>query len=117
MIRAYDRKSARELVPLLEVITRELSERMHEVRVLQGRLLGLAEVGPSTEVLELRAALAGHRREIRRAHAELERLGCVLDKGWPQRVLIPGADGRLEGGYTWDGQDPEISLVAHPSAA
>ena len=54
------------------------------------------------ELTDLRAMLATHRREIRLALGELDRLGCAVDEERPSRVLIPGLDGTLEGGYAWD---------------
>ena len=38
MKRAYDRDRARQLIPLLGSITQEISERVHEALIIQGRL-------------------------------------------------------------------------------
>jgi hypothetical protein len=109
MMRSYDRNAARDLVPLLESITRELTERRHEARVTETAIRRLRRQGGTAEELtDLRAILATHKREIRLALAELERLGCSVDTDRPSRVLIPGVDGSLEGGYAWDPDEAEL---------
>lgn len=110
MNRAYDRKTASDLLPLLDVILREVTERRHELRILERRLRRAREAEDVTDTLELRAQIALHRREIRLALAEVQELGCVIESDSPLQVLIPGADGRLEGGYRWDAQALELSL-------
>ena len=116
MKKAYDRTTARQLVPLLKSITREVVERLHEVRIFQGRL-ALLEQGKSdgrqsdamsAEYLDLRAALSNHRREIRLAMKELERLGCVVDEHNPLLIFIPGTDGNIDHGFQWDPADPRL---------
>lgn len=103
MMRSYDRNAARDLVPLLESITRELNERRHEAGLTETAIRRVRRRGGTAqELTDLRAILATHKREIRLALAELERLGCSVDTDRPSRVLIPGVDGRLEGGYAWD---------------
>lgn len=106
MMRSYDRNAARDLVPLLESITRELNERRHEARLTEAAISRLRRRGGSSATLsDLRAVLATHNREIRLALAELERLGCTVDLEGPFRVLIPGVDGSLAGGYAWDPEE------------
>ena len=113
MKKAYDRTTARQLVPLLESITREVVDRLHEVRIFQGKL-ALLEQGKSVggtrseEYLDLRAALSNHRREIRLAMRELERLGCVVDEHNPLLIFIPGSDGNIDHGFQWDPSDPTL---------
>jgi len=113
MKKAYDRTTARQLVPLLESITREVVDRLHEVRIFQGKL-SLLEQGKSgavakgDEYIELRAALSNHRREIRLAMKELERLGCVVDEHNPLLIFIPGSDGNIDHGFQWDPADPTL---------
>ena len=113
MKKAYDRTTARQLVPLLESITREVVDRLHEVRIFQGKL-ALLEQGKSggdakgEEYIELRAALSNHRREIRLAMKELERLGCVVDEHNPLLIFIPGSDGNIDHGFQWDPSDPTL---------
>ena len=116
MKKAYDRTTARQLVPLLKSITREVVERLHEVRIFQGRLTLLAqetldsgaEVTSSGEYIELRAALSNHRRQIRLAMKELDRLGCVVDEHNPLLIFIPGSDGNIDHGFQWDPSDPTL---------
>ena len=98
----YNNENARRLIPLLESITSELANRLHEVKILQGRLSRLADEPLSDEFMDLKARLAQHRREIRYTLRELESLGCVIDESVPAQILIPGEDGSLEDGYTLD---------------
>ena len=124
MKKAYDRTTARQLVPLLESITREVVDRLHEVRLLQGKLALLEQenqrVGLSAEksgeFLELRAVVANHRRQIRLAMKELERLGCVVDEDNPLLIFIPGTDGNIDHGFQWDPSDPTLRRAATGTA-
>jgi hypothetical protein len=100
MKKAYDTQHAKQLLPLLESIVREVADRLHEIRVIQGRLAAFEDVEATPEFFDLKAALSNHRREIRLATAELERLGCVVDEKYPLRIIIPGTDGNPE--FQWD---------------
>ena len=113
MKKAYDRQLAQQLLPLLESIGQEIAERLHEVRILQGRI-AVQEYhgGEVTELLDLKATLANHKREVRLASKELERLGCTLDDDCPGRILIPGADGEVAHGFTWEASDPSLRRVS-----
>lgn len=118
---AYDRNRAKKLVPLLEVITRELADRYHEVRILQGGLSKLQadpqdDQGYTATLLDLRARLATHRREINCALNEIEGLGCVLDEGEPLLILIPGSDGNLSHGFRFNPNDPTLRRVSTGTA-
>lgn len=116
MMRSYDRNAARDLVPLLESITRELTERRRAARSTESAISRIQRRGGSSaDLTDLRALLATHRREIRLALAELERLGCAVDEEHPSRVLIPGVDGRLEGGYAWDPDEMNATGDLEPS--
>ncbi len=121
MKKAYDRTTARQLVPLLESITKEVLERLHEVRIFQGRLALLEQDNPGGEkgvdYLEVRAALSNHRREIRLAMKELERLGCVVDEHNPLLIFIPGSDGNIDHGFQWDPSDPTLRRSTTGTAA
>ncbi len=113
MKKAYDRELVQRLLPLLRSIGVEIAERMHEERVLQGRIAVYERRGEyCAELFNLRAALAVHRRELRLARKELETLGCVLDRNHPGRILIPGADGDVENGFTWAASDPTLRRAA-----
>lgn len=112
MSQAYDHQTAQRLLPLVTSIGIELSERLHEVRILQGSINLRERNGDiDDELLDLRAQLANHRREIRYAGKELERLGCAIDQNQPGRILIPGADGEVAHGYTWAASDPTLRRV------
>ncbi len=102
MKRAYDRDRARNLIPLLGSITREIAERAHEARILQGRLGKLEDEPMCEELVDLRAKLASHRREIRLSLKELERLGCAMDEDAPGQIRIPGRDGDFDHGFQFD---------------
>lgn len=104
MKKNYQREEAQRLLPLLEAITNEIRERSGEVRVLEGRERSLERDGhgrDSDELAHVTAKLASERRELRLAAEELERLGCFLDPAQPDRVLIPGTDGKLLSGFLW----------------
>lgn len=115
MNKAYDTQHAQQLVPLLESIVREVADRLHEIRILESRIGRIeAEAGEqaSSEFFDLKASLATHRREIRLATRELERLGCVVDGRHPLRIIIPGSDGNLDHGFQWDPSDPMLRRVS-----
>ena len=117
MNKAYDRSNAQRLLPLLQSIGQEIAERTHEVRILQGRIaLHERRGGDVDELLDLKASLASHRRELRYAHAELEKLGCSLDENHPLRILIPGADGQVEHGFAWEANDATLRRVSTGTA-
>jgi hypothetical protein len=117
MKKAFDRQLAQLLLPLLRSIGHELSERLHEARLLQGRI-ALAENRSDDleELSNLHATLSTHRREVRMMAKELERLGCTLDDSCPGRILIPGADGDVAHGYALDVSDPTLRRVSTGTA-
>ena len=117
MNKAYDRSHAQRLLPLLQSIGQEITERTHEVRILQGRIaLHERRGGDLENLLDLKATLSSHRRELRYAQKELERLGCSLDQNHPLRILIPGADGQVEHGFAWEANDPTLRRVSTGTA-
>lgn len=117
MMKAYDRNHAQRLLPLLRSIGNELAERLHEVRILQGRIAVHERRGGDVhELLDLKATLATQRRELRLTAKELERLGCTLDESHPGRILIPGADGDVAHGFAWDASDPTLRRVSTGTA-
>lgn len=115
----YDRTHAKELVPLLESITREIVERHRAIRFLEQELAELTEEDPSSKQRHLvLAELASQRRELRMARGELDRLGCTYDEQYPHRVYIPGRSGKLEEGFRWQVGDLTIHRrAAHTSTA
>jgi hypothetical protein len=112
MKKAYDRHDAKRLVPLLETIAREISERVAAIQELEER--SAAPRRPSQRLHD-QAELAIHRRELRLARKELETLGCSNDEAHPTEVLIPGRDGNLEHGFRWQFGDEGIRTVASDS--
>lgn len=109
MKKAYDRQLAQQLLPLLQSIGQEVTERLHEIRVLRGRISAHEQAdGDIEQLLGLKATLANHKREVRLAGKELERLGCTLDEDCPGRILIPGADGEVAHGFTWEASNPSL---------
>jgi hypothetical protein len=101
MTRTKDRPAlarAAALAPLLDSIGRELEERNGRLSAIEARLLGLLGVeGPLAEAERhaLSAARSSERRELRRCHAELERLGCNVLGTTPLTVRVRA---RREGG-------------------
>ncbi len=115
MNKTYDRTDAKRLVPLLEAISRELGDRLRAIGTLKRRIdkfdTDNASEREQREVMDLHAQLAVHHREVRMAKKELERLGCFFDESVPSRILIPGQDGVLENGFSWDTSDGSIHRV------
>lgn len=89
----YDKKRATELMPLLRSISREIQERSVELDRIE-ELLARAEAGKRVHDLSnLVASAATHRREIRLARRELDRLGCSIVGTEPLTIRIPGQRG------------------------
>ena len=111
MKRAYDRDRARQLIPLLGSITQEISDRVHEALIIQGRLAKLEGNPIGDEFMNLKAKLAVHRRELRHSAKELDRLGCVMDEEEPGQIRIPGSDGDFEHGFQFDSGSRSLRRV------
>lgn len=112
----YDPDRAHRLVPLLRAIATEIGERTHAIDTLEARLEQIAHRGRLSEAQAERqagyeSALVVHRRELRVAKNELNKLGCTLDEDHPLRVLIPGADGNLAHGWSWTPADESLQGV------
>lgn len=95
--RTYVLKEAERIVPLLRSIGREIKARRRAADEMQ-KHLDVLKAGPraqgGTQSAEhLEAQIAIHRREVRSAETELERLGCRLDAEHPLRILIPSPNG------------------------
>ena len=109
MKHSYDKDRAAQLVPLLEMIFAEVADRRRAIRGIERELKTLKEEeGSSPKIGNLTAVLANHKRELRLASKEFERLGCVVDDHNPNRVIIPGTSGALERGYHWDAGATEV---------
>ena len=115
MKKAYDAQTASRLVPFLQVTHSEIRERLDQVRRLENRLRLL----PARERASSHtsASLSVHRREIRQAKRDLQRLGCEFDELGPFQVLIPGEDGRLEHGFAWTAGEDMVKPVEADTAA
>ncbi len=115
MKNAYNYTGAERLIPLIRMIHREMRERSEAIRDLNIKLHQLrsnsAHSTPRARELaklNIQADIASHKREIRFANKELERLGCAVDEENPFRVLIPGTNGEIENGYAWRVGDSRV---------
>lgn len=116
MKKAYDSLAAGRLVPYLQSAHREIRERAAKVRRLEDRLRILPEEERDTS--QAHAELSIHRRELREARRDLVRLGCVVeDELGPFQVRIPGADGRLESGFSWTAGEQKVRPLEADTAA
>ncbi len=114
MKHSYDKDHASKLVPLLEMIFAEVADRRRAIRSLERELKAEKETSGqgSPKVAHMTASLANHKRELRLASKEFERLGCVVDEHNPNRVIIPGSQGALERGFHWEAGASEIKSNA-----
>jgi hypothetical protein len=101
---------ARELLPLLSSIGREIEERTKLLEALDARIEQLTSRTPSKDVtLRLLVAEAAmQRRELRLARAELERLGCRVVGTDPVTIRIPGRIGSINKSFVWRTTDPAL---------
>jgi len=123
MKRAYDHRGAESLIPLLQILTREIKERSEAIRNTHRRIYRhrrdrrnrTREVSSHQIEAAIEAALvaevANHRREIRLTRKELDRLGCYEDAKNPSRFLIPGSNGEIETGFAWQVGDDKVSVL------
>ncbi|MFT5052646.1 MAG: hypothetical protein ACI8QZ_004082 [Chlamydiales bacterium] len=112
MKNTYDQSRAEQLVPLLEVIVAEIVDRTRRAKDLEGKREPHAEGSrPSSSELERRAALAVQRRGIQLSIRELECLGCVVDEQDLTRVYIPGTDGKMKRGFSWQSGEKSVRVV------
>lgn len=110
MKHSYDKDHASKLVPLLEMIFAEVADRRRAIRSLERELKAEKQnAGPSSvKIGQLTASLANHKRELRLASKEFERLGCVVDEHNPNRVIIPGEGREHARGFHWEAGASEI---------
>jgi len=106
----YDRMRAKEILPLLDAIGREIVERNQELELLEARIERLGETsGPASEKMrQLVAEAAAHRRGLRLAKSELERLGCSVVGTEPLTFRIPGRVGEAKQSFVWQPGDPVL---------
>jgi hypothetical protein len=95
--RVYAEPQAEKLVPLLVSIGREVKNRIRSIDEFERKLEAYGPGNPprDAEGTQIVAELAIHKRELRSALKELERLGCELDADHPLRILIPGLNGAM----------------------
>ena len=107
----YDRNRAQELLPLLESIGREIRERNARLDLIERRMDALNEQSNADEnrLHQLVAEAAQHRRGLRLAKQELERLGCSVVGTAPLTFRIPGDGGTAKHSFVWRTGDPLLS--------
>lgn len=119
MTKSYDYRGADSLIPLLQVLNREIKERTQAIQHTLRSIRRLKRQEPPVKPSELRhrvallqSQISTHKLEIRMTKKELSRLGCQVDSADPSMVLIPGRDGNLETGFAWrSGETSVHSLV------
>jgi len=94
------------LLPLLSSIGREIEERASELAAIEARieLLSGRPRPDRNEIQRLVAEAATHRRGIRLAQQELERLGCSVVGTEPLTFRIPGRVGKHS--FVWQAGAP-----------
>ena len=113
-IRTYDRIEAQALIPFFQSIAFEVTERRSALRKLEASNLGAAP--ESDESIQNQADAANHRKEVRLALREITRLGCIITREFPLRVIIPGPGGEADG-YFWNTGESVVEPCAAESAA
>lgn len=111
--RPYALQEAEKIVPLIRSIGGEIKSRSKAIARIEATIETLSRrpSGRECEIYNLDADLALHRRELRNAEKELERLGCSLDADDPFRILIPSPAGH----WAYDGPLDETSFRPRPS--
>lgn len=100
----YRRDQLQSLLPLLRSITREIEERSAALTELEENLEALS--GNPDETREVVAQIATHRRQLRLAQRELERLGCSIVGTTPLTVRIPGRIDGSDRSFVWQRGNP-----------
>ena len=110
--RSYEEKEILALLPLLRSITRELEERSAERERIEEAIEILSALPDSNEdeIRLLVGEVATHRREIRRAGEELERLGCSVVGTEPLTLRIPGKVGEARRSFVWQAGKPVAEM-------
>jgi hypothetical protein len=107
----YDQHNASRLIPLLNSIMQEISDRIQAIALTEANLREMnASERAGRHGMNLESVLMNHRRELRFCRTELNRLGCVFDEDQPYRILIPGHDGELDNGYAWQTGEEFIQM-------
>lgn len=110
--KTYDRRHANRLLPLLGAIGREIEERTQALAATEERIRALESARRTTstanELQRLTAEAATHRRGIRLAKKELDRLGCSVLGTAPLTFRIPGRVGEAQRSFVWQTGDPVL---------
>ncbi|MFT5292478.1 MAG: hypothetical protein ACI8QS_003758 [Planctomycetota bacterium] len=118
----YDQGRASRLLPLLGAIGREILERTQALDALELEFEELStnqdnadsrysDDRPATDRLSTSrlhskmAEMAAHRRGLRHAQQELERLGCSVLGTEPLTFRIPGRVGEAKHSFVWQTGD------------
>lgn len=124
MAKTYDNESAKQLLPLLRSITREMHDRRRTIRRLEGREMALrASAGERGATLDhgemerLGSDLATERQALRLAEMELDHLGCSVSEDEAITVLIPGSRGEFTDGFAWSLEENLLRPLSADSAA
>jgi len=111
----YDQRRATRLLPLLGAIGREMQERTEALTRLEKQIETLSDAPnvDSDDDLTNRlhskiAEAAAHRRGLRLAKQELERLGCSVVGTEPLTIRIPGRVGEAKHSFVWQTGDPVL---------
>jgi len=105
----YNHRHATRLLPLLGAIGREIEERLESLAMLEERIETLGSLpGRKGELHRHAAEAATHRRGIRLARQELERLGCSVLGMAPLTFRIPGRVGEAKHSFVWQTGDPVL---------
>jgi len=110
-------EQAERLLPLLKSIAREVRDRKAAISFLEGRIESL-KLSPNLHAEDLRlaeATLATERRALRHAEEELERLGCRLEEGDPERIVVGGPGQSYT--FSWKLGDTQIHRLAPADSA
>ena len=93
------------LLPLLASIAREIEERTACLESIESALASSPFAEPGDGPPNLVAEAATHRRELRMARQELERLGCSVVGTTPLTFRIPGRVGEVNKSFVWQTGD------------
>lgn len=105
--------AARRTLPLVRSIAGEVRDRARAIAVMESQLESrgrtkradkLAEVG------EIEARLACSRRELRMAEKELMRLGWIVERSEPMRLIYHSDEGAAD--LTWQPDDTGFYKVS-----
>jgi len=105
--------AARRTLPLVRSITREVRDRSRAIAVLEAQLESRGPEkhdGGRDEVARIEARLALARRELRQAEKELMRLGWIVERAEPMRLIYHSNEGAAD--LTWQPDDTGFHRVS-----